>query len=488
MYRKKCYNNLMIRKYAFFALLFALIGCNSGEVQHLNSKKLKVFEEFKAEPNGLQAVQERSRLRAITYFNSMSYFIANGKEMGFEYNLAREFADWLGVDLEIVVPPSASAMYDWLQDSGGDIIIAPHLVSTKLPNSLKFSDAYSTTSDVIMTPPNDNSIHSIDDLKGRVVYVIRKSRQHDRLEQLNAERHLNINIKQIPEDHSDEELLDLVQSKRAPAIAIDGRFASVAQISKYPQLHVACTLTAEEPVAWVVAANSDKLRERLNQYISLHYRQGEDGQPKRSAYYNILYRQYFSNPTVARWHDLQENSGQPKAGRVASYAPIVRTVAREYGLDWRLLLAVIYQESNFNPNAQSIAGARGLMQLLPDTFASLGFGKIYDTEQNIRAGASYLKQLMRSYANANLTEDEKLRFVLASYNAGASHLADARQLATKLGWQDTWYGGIQQAFKLLMDERYYKQVEHGYCRGIETTRYVSDIMDRYALYKKFFTL
>jgi membrane-bound lytic murein transglycosylase F len=220
---------------AFLLGMLLLASCTNNEIS-ISNKKLKVFEEFRFEPNHLQAIQERSRLRAITYFNSMSYFINEGTEMGFEYALASEFADWLGVELEIVIPPSSSAVYDWLEDNGGDLIIMPHDRTRLLPGTLKLSDNYATSYDVVMTLSNNKKIQNTQDLNNKTVYVIRKSQQHHALNQLIQNKQLDINIKQLPEDHSDEELLELLANGSIEAIAIEGRFANLALQSKYKQL------------------------------------------------------------------------------------------------------------------------------------------------------------------------------------------------------------------------------------------------------------
>src|SRR5688572_7569607 len=112
----------MNAKYALFAILLTCIsctlGCNRADLRLLETERkgLKVFEEFRSQPQSLQAIQDRSKLRAITYFNAMGYFISEANEKGFDYSLASEFAEWLGVELEIVIPPSRAAAADWLHD------------------------------------------------------------------------------------------------------------------------------------------------------------------------------------------------------------------------------------------------------------------------------------------------------------------------------------------------------------------------------------
>ncbi len=470
-------------------LILQTVACDSRPIS-VAVKTRPVFQEFHAKPNNLKAIRQRGRLRIITHFQSMEYFLAHGYEQGFEYDLARTFANELGVEVEAVLPPSRSAMQEWLRDGGGDLIISAQPLNQPLLPGLVHSRPYRTLADAVVVRRQDATWSSIDKsnkLKGKSVSVVRKSLQYDSLLQL-QQQGVTVRIHTLADDHSDHDLLESLASGLLSAVAVDEAFARQALRSHYHNLKIAFRLKSPRKVAWILPQGAPKLRKQLNRFLKRHYFSRLEQRPRRSAHYNILYRHYFNHKHHPLW--TNHAGASPKGNRlVSAYDHLVKKSATEYGLDWRLLLAVIYEESRFNPQAISPAGAKGLMQLIPTTFASFGRGGIFDTEENIRAGAAYIKWLFRLYRHSDLAEEEQIRLVLASYNAGMGHLQDARRLAAEFGWnKDRWHGGIKQALQLLMDEKYYAKVRHGFCRGSETLTYVRRIMERYRLFKKFITL
>ena len=144
----------------------------------------------------------------------------------------------------------------------------------------------------------------------------------------------------------------------------------------------------------------------------------------------------------------------------------------------------MYQESRFDPNAKSFAGALGLLQLLPNTAVQVGIDKsrMTDPETSIRAGVSYLAWTRDRFAST-LPVDERLWFSLAGYNAGYGHVHDARRLAKQMGWdQNVWFDNVEKAILLLSKREYARRARFGYCRGSEPVRYISEIRDRYQAY------
>ena len=160
------------------------------------------------------------------------------------------------------------------------------------------------------------------------------------------------------------------------------------------------------------------------------------------------------------------------------YAPVARW-------DWRLMAAQCYQESCFDPQARSWAGARGLMQIMPKTAAHLGLPmeQIHDPEANISAAARYLQQLMQTFGDIPNVH-ERQNFVLAAYNGGAGHVRDAMALARKHGADTRTWGSVSRYLALLSNPEYYRDpvVKNGYMRSSETIDYVERIRSRYSQY------
>ncbi|MFQ5584095.1 MAG: transglycosylase SLT domain-containing protein, partial [Calditrichia bacterium] len=168
------------------------------------------------------------------------------------------------------------------------------------------------------------------------------------------------------------------------------------------------------------------------------------------------------------------------------YDDIIKAFADSLDWDWRLLASQIYQESRFDPAVRSWAGAVGLMQLMPRTARKYGAVNILEPYDNILAGTNYLHWLENYWAKIR-DEQERIKFVLASYNTGFGHVEDARSLAKKYGKNpDKWEGNVREYVLKLSAKEFYNDevVKHGYCRGEEPVRYVDEIFKRYKDYKR----
>ncbi|HHJ12112.1 MAG TPA: lytic transglycosylase F, partial [Chromatiales bacterium] len=198
--------------------------------------------------------------------------------------------------------------------------------------------------------------------------------------------------------------------------------------------------------------------------------------------YNILRKRYFDHARGLKARE--EIRVQPGMRHFTPWDDLVYRYARQYGFDWRLILAQMYQESRFDPKRVSWAGARGLMQVTPRTARAHGFDpeQLADPEVGIHAGVAYLDWLRDRFPET-LDVRDRLWFALASYNAGLGHVRDARRLARQLGLNpDRWFGHVEQAMLKLSRKQYYRKAKHGFVRGREPVRYVRDIRDRYRAY------
>lgn len=171
---------------------------------------------------------------------------------------------------------------------------------------------------------------------------------------------------------------------------------------------------------------------------------------------------------------------------LSPFDSLIRKGANSLGWDWRLLASLIYQESRFLPQGESWAGARGLMQLMPRTATEFGAFDLDDPRQSIDAGVGYLKFLQDYWLKKIPDSDERLKFILASYNVGLSHVVDARKLAEKYGRDpQRWYDHVEFFLSRKSEPEYYRDpiVTAGYCKCEEPINYVRDIIDRYEEYK-----
>jgi membrane-bound lytic murein transglycosylase F len=196
-----------------------------------------------------------------------------------------------------------------------------------------------------------------------------------------------------------------------------------------------------------------------------------------------LYRKYFKNKRSAE--RLDSDFFANFSGKISPYDAMIKEFSDEIGWDWRLVASMIYQESRFNPQARSWAGAYGLMQLMPATGERFGVGPQSPLKMQIRAGLMFIKWLNERFIDIE-DLDERQKFILAGYNVGLGHVLDARALAAKNGKDpDVWDDNVAEFLLLKSNPKYYTDpvVKYGYCRGTEPYQYVADIMDRYGHYK-----
>lgn len=175
-----------------------------------------------------------------------------------------------------------------------------------------------------------------------------------------------------------------------------------------------------------------------------------------------------------------------KNGHISPYDELFRKHAKNIGWDWQLLASIGYQESRFNPNVVSWAGAEGLMGIMPNTAKALGVTphELKDPDTGIRTGVDCLRRFRQGFSKI---EDpvEKMKFTLAAYNAGIGHIYDAQRLAEKYGKNPNLWSDVSEFIRLKNDPVYYNDpvCKHGYLRGSETFNYVLEVMDRYTYYK-----
>ena len=175
-----------------------------------------------------------------------------------------------------------------------------------------------------------------------------------------------------------------------------------------------------------------------------------------------------------------------QAGIISNYDHLFKRYAPIARWDWRLLAAQCYQESCFDPKAYSWAGAKGLMQIMPETAKHLGLAEsyVYEPDLNIYAAARYINELNTRFTDIRNPEERKF-FILASYNGGFFHIRDAMALAKKNGKNPhKWIHVAEYVLKLSTPEYYNDPVvKYGYMRGSETANYVSAIYSRWQKYR-----
>lgn len=415
----------------------------------------------------LDGIRERGVLRVLTRNSASTYFIWKGELLGFEYDLARRFADRHGLRLEVVVPPSRSDLIPWLLDGRGDLVAAGLTKSQERADSegVRFSRNYLKGSEIVVTRADDTGINSPEDLAGRKVVVRRSSSYWSSLEDL-VKSGIPLQLLAAPEDLETEQLIAGVAEGRYDVTVSDSHILDV-ELSWRRDVRAAFTLREKVEHGWATRPDNPDLSQAINAFLKSEY---------RGLIYNTLVAKYFKDP-----HKLQRQLAyRSPGGTISPYDELVRKYARRYGFDWRLIVAQMHQESRFDPSALSYAGAQGLLQVLPRTGRELGFESLMEPDEGVHAGVRYL-----AWIRERMGDDvpEKTWLSLAAYNAGYGHLRDARRIARERGLDpNRWFGHVEQAMLLKEQPEVYRQTRFGYARGREPVEYVRSIRDRYDAY------
>lgn len=431
----------------------------------------------------LEAIRERGELRLITSYNSTGYFVYKDIQMGFEYELALQLAKFLGVKLKIILVQDPKDLMSFLYSGKGDFI-AYHLPVVNLPaNRLVFSDPYIQTEQVLVQlrrkAKDTLYVPSKNYLAGKTVSVPENSSFLQTLQELNFELSNKLHIETIGNGLTSE---DLVKKVAEQQISYTVTNKEIAYINKgyYPELDIETSLTPPQDIAFGLHKRSKKLVAAINDFIK---------KEKKNGQLYALYGKYFQNSRYLANDETDAVIEQGDGTFISQYDPLIRYYAREINWDWRLLAALIWQESRFKPQARSWAGASGLMQLMPGTarrFGLYSMQEIYTPELNIKTGTKYISYLFKYWENIP-EPNERLKFIIASYNAGEGHVSDASRLAKKYGHDPLKWDGNVEVFLLNKSNPYYYRdpvCKYGYCRGSEPFNYVKKIVERYQHYKK----
>ena len=414
------------------------------------------------------AVQEAKRLRMLTVNAPTTYYLWRGELLGYEYELVRLFADAHDLELEVIVARDTNALIDGLLAGRGDLIAAG-LTPTpdRVARGLHFSRAYLTTRETFVTAAAP--ITDLAGLAGRRVVVNPATSHAATLRALTVPQPFTI-------DHveaSTAAILAGVADGTYDATLVDGQHAELAATFD-EELTLGLALEPAQGLAWAVREESDDLLRELDAFIDENY---------RGYAFNVLRNKYFVNKRrMSRQREHRVTSDV-----LSPYDDIVRPLAQTAGFDWRLVIAQMYQESGFDPDRVSFAGARGLLQVLPSTAEEVGIdpARLAEPELGITAGVKYLAWTRERFPN--LPVGEQLWFALAAYNAGPGHVRDGRRLAAKLGLDGSlWFDNVERAMLKLAEPEYARTAAHGYVRGTEVVQYVGDIRDRFGAYVEYF--
>lgn len=410
-------------------------------------------------------------LRVGTLYSPTSFFIYRGDSLGYDYDLACRFAADSKLPVTFTVAKTLPQLMEMAHDGEIDLIAYEVPITAEYADKLLPCGYENVTTQVLVQKAGtDSLITDVTQLIGRDVYVEADSKYYHRMVNLNNELGGGINIIPIKSDTIvTEDLIDMVAGGDLPLTVAD---SDVAQLNGtyYANLDYTLAISLEQRAAWAVDPTNRCLADSIDSWMT---------QADPSTAQKELLKRYFQLAKIA---------GNPYTnidftdGSISKYDNIFRRYASGIGWDWRMLAAQAYTESRFNPKARSFAGARGLMQIMPRTGRAYGLRNANDPEQSVRAAVSLLADLDRQLEPKVPDPNERLKFVLASYNGGIGHVFDAIRLAEKHGLDpQKWDGNVAEAALMLANPTYYNDtvVKYGYLRGRETTDYVDRILRFY---------
>ncbi len=458
-----------------FAMLVSLVPPSCGFDPKVEDQ---VKAGFILKDQSLNSVLERGTLIASTDYNSTNYFIYRGEPAGYQYELLKALAQHLGVNLEIVVNNDLNKAFEDLWSGKVDVLAHGLTITGKRNDLLDFTIPMGQTRQVLVqrrAPSEDNSNHklirNILDLKGKMVYVPRNSSYSERLRNLKEEIGGQIYIVDFPQDS--ERLIEMVSSGEIDYTVCDEHIARVNQ-KYYRNIDIETPISFPQHFAWAVNIGADDLKQHINEWM-------EEFIPSSNG--RFVYNKYFVNP---RSYQSAYRFSSVKSGRISEWDDILKEKSSAYDLDWRLIASLIYQESRFKQDAISWMGAFGLMQFMPGTAEIFGIDYDSPPEEQIEAGMKYLRKLDNQFKDIIIDDEQRLKFVLAAYNAGIAHVFDARRLATKYKRNpNVWEDNVDYFVLNKSNPKYYNDsvVFYGYLRGKESYHYVYEILDRYEHYK-----
>ncbi|MCL1616100.1 transglycosylase SLT domain-containing protein [Bacteroides sp. ET71] len=452
----------------FILILFTLLGLTGG----CKERKAKTL---KATPNDLPQLKDSGRLVVLTLYNSTSYFIYRGQEMGFQYELAQQFAQSLGLKMEVKVARNVADMERKLINGEGDLIAYNLPITKEGKNRVTYCGNEIITHQVIVqqTGRQTRPLKDVTELIGKEVYV-KPGKYYERLVNLNQELGGGILIKKVTSDSIGvEDLIAQVSEGKIQYTVADNDIARL-NATYFPNLNIHLSISFDQRSSWAVRRDCPLLAQAANEWQKNN---------ATSPAYTASMKRYFETSKNLPHSPILSL----REGKISHYDELFKKYAKEINWDWRLLASLAYKESNFDTTAVSWAGAKGLMQLMPSTAHAMGMppGKEQNAEESIKAAVKYLGITTKSFMQ--IPEPERIHFVLASYNSGLGHVLDAMALAEKYGKKKyVWKDNVEKYILLKSQEEYFTDsvCKYGYFRGTETYTFVRDIMGRYEQYKK----
>jgi membrane-bound lytic murein transglycosylase F len=391
------------------------------------------------------------------------YYVDRGEPAGFEWELSSRFATELGLDLQVEAAQDLPELFAELRRGQAGFAAAGLSITAERQQQFHFTRSYFEVQPQVIYRAGTARPRNVEALTDGRLIVIAGSSHVERLHSLSGS-HPALRWEEIP-GVQPLDLMEMVSRGSATYAVIDSNTFAAHQ-RFHPRLRRGFDLGEPEYWAWAFPAGEDhrSLLERADSFLS---RAASDGT------LNALKRKYFSGELALSPSGVQTFNRRLRE-RLPRYETLIRDIAEEFQMDWHLLAAMAYQESHWNPLAQSHTGVRGLMMLTGRTATEMDVDDRLDPEQSLRGGVRYLRKLKRRLPT-HIREPDRTWFALAAYNIGRGHLEDARVITERQGGDPNLWEDVASRLPLLQQSQYYHDARYGYARGSEPVDYVRNI-------------
>ncbi len=419
-----------------------------------------------AQPH-LEEIRERGELRVLTRYGPTTYYVKGEELAGLEYELAKRFADYLNVNLKIIVPDNLSNMLNLIEQGKADIAAAGLTITPERKDLIRFGPVYQEVSQELVYRRGNKKPKNLTKLGDGQLEVVANS---SHVEQLKSHQEEIPDLQWTENNELDSSgLLELVQLEMIDYTIADSNEIAANQ-PLFPELRVAFAVSDPQPLAWAMPLTEDT--SLYNEMTKFFEQMEESGDLDR------LIEKYYGH--IRRFDYIDTRSIHRRIlTLLPKYQSIFEQAAEQYGFDWRLLAAVSYQESHWDNKAVSSTGVKGLMMLTQSTAKQMNIDDREDPQQSIPAGAAYIASLKSRLPDQIENEQDRLWMALAAYNIGLGHLEDARVITEKNGGNPNLWSDVRQNLPLLAKKKWYEHTRHGYARGGEPVHYIENIRRYY---------
>jgi membrane-bound lytic murein transglycosylase F len=431
-----------------------------------------VFFFYAADPPLLEQIKKQGELRVITRYGPTTYYEGEPGAAGLEYELAKRFAEELNVKLHLIVADNFTDILQQVADQKVHFAAAGLTITSTRQAVVRFAPPYQEIKSQVVyhrdiAPPPPNLADWNSDYR---LQIIAGDNQVDILKQLKPDypqlQWSEVSTLKI------SELLERVWKKEIP-YALVGSNEIVQMQRFYPELEIGLELPKTQLVAWAFSRSSqnDSLYLAAIQFFNQLQQSGELEQLIERYYGHLDNVEQFDPINIRSFH-------QHIKERLPHYRNNFEMIATRHHLDWRLLAAMGYQESKWDPNATSVTGVRGLMMLTQSTAQEMGVTHREDPLESVEGAAKYLLAI-KARLSKTIPEPDRTWLALAAYNVGPEHLRDARRLTKQFGGNPHYWVDVKKHLPKLTQPQWYKQTKYGYARGYESVQFVKNVRHFY---------